>query len=108
MPYTLSLKLFYKAYSSISAYQIRDVQDCYNPVIPAKAGILTNDWNPVSRDHRLCGGTKKVNLHFSWHIKVEACQSGDFAVKSLIKKGLTMTSAHESIANSRASKAEQF
>ena len=40
----------------------RDVQVCRNTVIPAKAGIQTNDWKPVSLDSRLRGSDEKNEL----------------------------------------------
>ena len=40
------------------------VQDCQNPVIPAKAGIQTGDVNPVSLDsHRRRSGEKNELAH---------------------------------------------
>ena len=44
------------------AHEARGVQDCQNPVIPAKAGIQSNDLNPVSLDSRLRGSYGKTKL----------------------------------------------
>ena len=46
----------------------RGVQDCQNPVIPAKAGIQTEDFNHVSLDSRLRGSDEKNERAVRHHL----------------------------------------